>query len=131
VETAPRIYTKGSHTLLWINEPEARNPSIMADRLAVEISACSGHARRQRLVRILAAQTMRNYLRSIGLTREHPEAEELYFKALKGQNARAFERLYLDRPDLRSCFGRAVAKSLNALLDTGVGSDFCFRALYL
>ncbi|KAL4755606.1 uncharacterized protein BDW70DRAFT_165323 [Aspergillus foveolatus] len=114
----------------WINEPEARNPSIMADHLAVEISACSGNARRQRLIRILACQTIRNYLRSIMLIWDHTEAEELYFRALKDRNARAFEKLYLARPDLRGCFGRAVARSLDVLLHTGVDSNFCLRALW-
>ncbi|KAL4861747.1 hypothetical protein BDV12DRAFT_179827, partial [Aspergillus spectabilis] len=114
----------------WMNEPEARNPSIMADRLAVEISACSGNARRQRLVRVLASQTMRDYLRSILLIWDHTEAEELYFRALKDRDARAFEKLYIARPDLRSCFGRAVARSLEELLHTGVDSNFCLRALW-
>jgi hypothetical protein len=37
----------------------------------------------------------------------------------------------LDRLDLRDCFGRAVANSLNVLLDTGVDSKFCLHALWL
>jgi hypothetical protein len=115
----------------WVNEPDGRNPSIMADRLAVEISACSGNARRQRLIRILATETMRNYLRSIGFRWWRPEAEGLYFTALEDRDARAFERLYLDRQDLRRCLGRAVGQSLKVLLETGVDSNSCLRALWL
>jgi hypothetical protein len=103
----------------------------MADRLAVEISACSGNARRKRLARILGSQTMQNYLASIALDWGHTEAHDLYFNALNDQDIRAFEHLYIDRLDLRECIGRVVAESLKALLDTGTDSSLYLHAFWL
>ncbi|KAL3473337.1 hypothetical protein BJX99DRAFT_233782 [Aspergillus californicus] len=114
----------------WINAPTRRNPSIVADYLAIEISACSGNARRKRLARVLTSSTMRNYLASIGHTWA-PGAEELYYNALSDRNIRTFENLWRGRPDLQDSFGRAVAESLCTLSSTGIDPDLCLSALWM
>jgi hypothetical protein len=109
----------------WLNNPSERNPSIMAHWIGVEISGCTGNARRRRLCRILASQSMRNYLDSVVMDWEDDEeCKRLYFEALSNQNIRAFENLYIDASkERREKIGTAVAISLRVLFKSGLDRD--------
>lgn len=87
----------------------------------MEISACSGNARRRRLARILGSSILQNYLESISIWNDK-RTQDLYFDSLNAVDIRAFEKLWRDHAELRESLGVAVAASLEALLQTGTYS---------
>jgi hypothetical protein len=116
----------------WANNPGERNPSIMAHWLGVEVSGCTGNARRRRLCRVLASESMQNHLDSMVMDWDgDEECKRLYFEALSDQNIRAFEELYIKScKERREKMGTAVATCLRALMKSGVVGDQRLSAIW-
>jgi hypothetical protein len=116
----------------WINNPSERNPGIMAHWLGVEISGCTGNARRRRLCRILASGSTRNYLDSVVMDwEEDDECKQLYFAALSNPNIRSSEDLYIESSkERREKIGTAVAICLRVLMKSGLDGDQRLSAIW-
>jgi hypothetical protein len=121
---------KKSIIAAWRHDPEERSPSIVTHRSGVEISGCTGNARRRRLSRILCSTSVRNLLKRAVMEWKDPECEAAYFNSLEDRNVLAFTNLYHKRKDWREDIGRAVATSLGALLLTGTDENRALQALW-
>lgn len=78
----------------WKMEPDRRRPEVLETWSGLEVSACSGNARRRRPIRILGSDTMRNYLSSCHFEWLDKKCEHAYFDALSGDKPEAFFELY-------------------------------------
>ena len=111
-----------------VAEPRQHLP-YLNEYFGVEISACTGNARRVTLANVLGSQTMREYLHH----RVHWSSSERdsYFRALKTPNgASAVYYLYYNgSEDQRKCYDIALKLSIAGLADTRVKSSH-LRALW-
>jgi ankyrin repeat protein len=115
----------------WQNE-EKHDPAIMHSHLGVEISACSGNARRIRLSKILGSRSFENYLHQLGMGPDDWEDHNSYFVALRDPDSRVFERFYRGlSDDSRKKIAKAVSASLKALMHTGLCHDDTFHAFWV
>ncbi|CAG8956016.1 hypothetical protein HYFRA_00008872 [Hymenoscyphus fraxineus] len=98
-----------------------RNPMDLEAFSGVEISLCTGNARRRRLLHLLGSPTIRNYLRGIAFPWISKECEYSYFKALRCP--KSFRRFWKGNPDYRDNVGNAISTCLDALEETGVNEE--------
>lgn len=98
-----------------------RNPLDLEAYSGVEVSLCSRNARRQRLLNILASDTMVNYLHAISFTWDNSVCESLYLKALRCP--KSFRKFWKAHKDWQTNIGDAISKCLDALEETGIDED--------
>lgn len=124
---------KDSILAAWCREPDRRDPKVLSGWYGVEVSLCTGNARRQRLGRILGSWAMRNYLEGIFLDWPSEECKESYFNSLNSEDASGvseFRQLYCTRPEWRQPLAFAVVRSFEALKETGTQPNYNFTALF-
>ena len=97
------------------------NPAELASYGGVEVSLCSKHARRRRLLDILGSQTIRKYLSSIPYRWYSEKCKEDYFQALS--DPKAFYRFWKYNRKYRESVGEAISICLDALQETGVNEE--------
>ena len=124
---------KDSILAAWGRNPYHRDLRVLSGWYGVEVSVCTGNARRQRLGRTLGSWTMQNYLECAFLDWPSEECKRSYFEALNLEDSAggsAFGQLYRTRPEWRQAVAEAILCSLEALRDTGTqGSRHSFAAL--
>ncbi|CAG8978922.1 hypothetical protein HYALB_00005259 [Hymenoscyphus albidus] len=98
-----------------------RNPMDLEAFSGVEISLCTGNARRRRLLHLLGSPTIRNYLHGIAFPWISKDCEYSYFKALRCP--KSFRRFWKGNPDYRENVGNAISTCLDALEETGVNEE--------
>lgn len=98
-----------------------RNPMDLEAFSGVEISLCTGNARRRRLLHLLNSPTIRNYLHSITFPWISKECEYSYYKALRCP--KSFRKFWKSHPEYRENVGDAISACLDALEETGVNED--------
>jgi hypothetical protein len=119
---------------MWTMDPAQRNPSVLKKLLGVEVSICTGNARRCTLLVILGSDTMRNYLASVGYWTEIPVGlEQQYFELLNDSDPNAFPNCFLRPPEsltTRKVFGGAIALSLEILKYSCTDADDCLSVVW-
>ncbi|TGO10582.1 hypothetical protein BTUL_0131g00230 [Botrytis tulipae] len=98
-----------------------RNPLDLEAYSGVEVSLCSRNARRQRLLNILASDTMVNYLHAISFRWDNGVCESSYLKALRCP--KSFRKFWKADKDWQTNIGDAISKCLDALEETGIDED--------
>ncbi|KAE9380914.1 hypothetical protein N431DRAFT_363028 [Stipitochalara longipes BDJ] len=98
-----------------------RSPLDLEAFSGVEVSFCTKNARRRRLMHLLAADTMRNYLSTISFNWVSEACEHAYFKALRCP--KSFRRFWKDHKEWQENVGNAISICLDALEETGIDED--------
>ncbi|CZR66775.1 uncharacterized protein PAC_16676 [Phialocephala subalpina] len=98
-----------------------RNPVDLEAFSGVEISLCTGNARRRRLLHLLCSPSMQNYLRGISFRWVSEACEHAYFKALRCP--KSFRKFWRAHPEYKENVGDAISKCLDALEETGIDED--------
>lgn len=98
-----------------------RNPMDLEAFSGVEISLCTGNARRRRLLHLLSSPTIRNYLRGITFPWFSEECGYSYYKALRCP--KSFRKFWKGHPEYRENVGDAISTCLDALEETGVNEE--------
>lgn len=115
----------------WMPNNCNRNPKILECWYGLEVSACSGNARRQRLKDILNSSAMRKHLDLCypnWITTDHGIG---FSKALADQNKRAFRWLWNDNPEWRSELQKLVYSCFDALRHTRVDENNQLSAFWM
>ena len=103
----------------WKNDSKSRNVEVLEQWLGLEVSACTYHSRRIRLIELFGTQTMLNHLRNASIQWTDPECERNFYSALQDSNYKAFGRLYKSRPGWQTDLGKAIGCGFDKLEDTG------------
>ncbi|KAF8862986.1 hypothetical protein BDZ45DRAFT_146290 [Acephala macrosclerotiorum] len=98
-----------------------QNPVDLEAFSGVEISLCTGNARRRRLLHLLGSPSMQNYLRGISFRWVSEACEHAYFKALRCP--KSFRKFWKANPEYEENVGDAISKCLDALEETGIDED--------
>jgi hypothetical protein len=106
----------------WKNAPAARNPRVLEDRHGVEVSMCTGNARRKRLITLLGSRTMTNFLKNL-TWRGEKECLKNLLTALESEDHTAFSTLYKSHPEWQADLGETISLCLEALSKTGVNEE--------
>ena len=104
----------------WHNKPGERRPEVLESWAGVEVSACTGNARRRRLVSLLGCSTVRTYLDNCNYDWGSDGCKEAYLTAISGRDPRALYLLYREKKDWREHIGRAICMCLCKLSRTGI-----------
>ncbi|KAH8596196.1 hypothetical protein B0O99DRAFT_594027 [Bisporella sp. PMI_857] len=100
---------------------DLRNPVDLEAFSGVEVSLCTGNARRRRLLHLLGSPNMRNYLRGISFRWVSEACEHAYFRALRCP--RSFRKFWKGSSEYQDNVGDAITKCLDALEETGIDRD--------
>ncbi|KAM7216361.1 hypothetical protein V8F06_008283, partial [Rhypophila decipiens] len=104
----------------WLNNPERRNPHVLNQYLGVEISHCSGNARR---IAVRAILTLTPMIQS--LDRQFPDWRKTpwgvaFWSAISGNDDSAIERVWQQFEKNRPQMGQIAAFALDVLGPTGL-----------
>jgi hypothetical protein len=113
----------------WEMDSHRRNPRQLQQKLGIEISDCTGNARRRSLIYLLRSPTIRNYLKSI-LFDWPDNCEDSYFQALSNKDEETFPKLYELDEAHRRIYGDAIYQSLRILFKTRLDEDDCLSSLW-
>ena len=100
----------------WKNSnSSSRNPAILERWIGLEVSFCSGNARRRRLKHILGSTTMMNWLDSCKTNDTAFPCEDAFRDAIQSRDCRAFRTLWSQRREWRKDLGQLVSWCLEGL----------------
>ena len=118
---------------MWEHSPRCLPLEVLLKFFAVQISACTGNARRVRLATVLGSTVMADYLRSLSPPVSWPssECEEEYFNSLFTSNLQRLKDHYAhDTCCQKACF-ESMSRCMVALLKTGVNKNNLLTALWI
>ena len=108
----------------WMPDNSKRNPAILECWYGVEVSVCTGNARRRRLKDIFNLPALRKHLDlcySDWTTTDHGKG---FIRAIADQDKRSFRRLWKENPQWQPQLQKLVYSCLDALRATGIdGND--------
>ena len=87
----------------------------------VEVSLCTGNARRRRLRQLLSSPTMRNFLKTISFEWPCMDCELKFFAALRKR--KTFWKFWVKHPEWQYRVGNAISRCLDELQETGIDED--------
>jgi hypothetical protein len=105
----------------WTIEKTGRNPHTLYMRRGIEISFCTHHSRRVRVIDLLCTDTMKNLVRAMSPI-EDREVGELVLEAFF-ENPINLISLYYD-PEAKKSVTELIGCCLQALSETGTKSKF-------
>lgn len=105
----------------WIHEKTTRNPHTLLQYRGIEISQCTSHSRRIRLVDVLGTKTMMRWFSAISAVKI-PEAAVRIDQMLRSNPAQLVE-CYINEPAMRENIGDLVGACLNVLFETGCTAE--------
>jgi hypothetical protein len=105
----------------WTHEKTTRNPHTLMQYRGIEISHCTSHSRRIRLVDVLGTKTMSRWLSTINPVKI-PEAAVRIDQMLRSSPAQLVE-CYINEPAMREDIGDLVGACLNILFETGCTAE--------
>lgn len=107
----------------WMPDNSNRNPAILECWYGVEVSACTGNARRRRLKDIFNLPAIRKHLDlcySDWTTTDHGKG---FIRALADQDKRSFRRLWKENPQWQPHLQKLVYSCFDALRATGADGN--------
>lgn len=108
-----------------------RNPAVIEHWIGVEISFCSGNARRRRLKDILASRTMNNWLESCKTNPTPFPCEKLFHESLHSPDPRAFRKLYIQHREWRQDLGQLISWCLEGLRNSKIDAEGNLHVLWM
>jgi hypothetical protein len=105
----------------WIHEKTTRNPYTLLQYRGIEISQCTSHSRRIRLVDVLGTKTMMRWLSTINPV-TISEAAVRIDQMLRSCPTQLVE-CYINDPAMRENIGDLVGACLNVLFETGCTAE--------
>lgn len=118
------VTVKENIILTWMPDNSKRNPAILECWYGVEVSVCTGNARRRRLKDIFNLPALRKHLDlcySDWTTTDHGKG---FIRAIADQDKRLFRRLWKENPQWQPQLQKLVYSCLDALRATGTdGND--------
>ncbi|KAE9369714.1 hypothetical protein N431DRAFT_560478 [Stipitochalara longipes BDJ] len=116
----------------WNLNPETGNIGFLNNFHGVEISHCTGHARRIRTNDLLRVSSVREYLNELFPTWETDEYGSRFLQALQSNDPRRIYDFWRENPNFRRDIGKVLCQLLELLHDTGSrAQDDHFKAAYL
>ncbi len=114
----------------WQNAPERRNPHVLNQHLGVEVSHCTGNARRVAIRTILTLEPM-----MLALDRQFPHWKatvwgRAFWRAISGREDAAIEEVWKNFEVSRSHMAQLICFALDLLSPTGV-DESKFRVAFL
>lgn len=107
----------------WRPESLNRNPKILECWYGIEVSACNGNARRQRLKDLFNLRAIRKYLDLCYPDWTTTDYGNGFSKALADQDKRAFRWLWKDNPEWQTELQKLVYTCFDALRHTGADGN--------
>lgn len=114
----------------WTHQPPRHNPRVFRHWFGVEVSVCTGNARRRRLSQILGSPTVQNYLESICMRWPSEQHKSRYFDALNSSDIQSFDNLFRTDAEYQGTIANAISLSLSAILKTGIDRNNCLSAMW-
>ena len=117
------VTVKDNIVSTWMPDNSNRNPAILECWYGVEVSACTGNARRRRLKDIFNLPAIRKHLDLCcpeWTTTDHGIG---FSKALADPDKRAFRRLWRDNPEWQLELQKLVYSCFDALRHTGADGN--------
>jgi hypothetical protein len=105
----------------WLHEKTRCNPYILLQYRGIEISQCTSHSRRIRLVDLLGTKTMMMWFRTINPIKSS-EAGARIEEMLKSDQSQLVE-CYVKEPAMRETIGDLVGACLDVLSETGCTAE--------
>jgi hypothetical protein len=105
----------------WIHEKTTRNPDTLLQYRGIEISQCTSHSRRIRLVDVLGTKTMMRWFSTINPVNV-PEVAVRIDQMLRSCPAQLVQ-CYIEEPGMRENIGDLVGACLNVLFETGCTAE--------
>ena len=115
----------------WKHNSGSRNPTILEQWLGVEVSFCSGNARRRRLKQILSSTTINNWLDSCKDFSEITPCEQAFKDALRSEDPKAFRVLWNQHREWRKELGQLVSWCLEGLLHSKLDVEGTLHVLWM
>lgn len=115
----------------WKNGSANRNPAILEHWIGLEVSFCSGNARRRRLKDVFGCTTIANWLDSCKANDISGTCEGAFHDAIKSRDSRAFRRLWIQHPEWRKDLGQLVSWCLEGLVHSKVDAEGNLHALWI
>ncbi|KAI9828226.1 MAG: hypothetical protein M1819_004580 [Sarea resinae] len=115
----------------WANKPGTQNPRELENWYGLEVSACTGNARRRRLVEIIGSTIMIRSLHfALTVSRSSPWMAS-FIEATTSSDYMAFSELYEGQPEWREELGKLVSHCLDFLADTGTDANQSLSAFWV
>ncbi|KAI9726954.1 MAG: hypothetical protein M1828_000302 [Chrysothrix sp. TS-e1954] len=115
----------------WQNNSSGRNPAILEHYIGLEVSFCSGNARRRRLKDIFNTRTVNYWLESCKSHSVPFPCEDAFYAALESPNPRAFRDLWNQRREWRQDLGKLVSWCLDGLAKSKIDTEGALHVLWM
>ncbi|PMD60439.1 uncharacterized protein K444DRAFT_392793 [Hyaloscypha bicolor E] len=102
----------------WRHNPNERNIQLLRNLYGLEISACTGNARRVSIVDLMMTASFRPLLRSFPWS--DPLCRQTIMEIIEDHDVDGFINFYIENPDWREDIGPFITACLDILDQTGV-----------
>jgi hypothetical protein len=106
-----------------------RNVRLLHNLYGLEVSACTGNARRISLIELIFTTTVKRYLKSI--LRGSSSFNQKILAVIERKDPIGFLECYTKYPDWRNDFARLIRICIGVLVDTGIDRQGDLNALYI